>query len=71
MNKTLVLSERVNESIGKAIEVLYNLDIFLSNGFFGNGGKHDRAIHKVRRRINKAMHEIRSEVIFPLVKDIG
>lgn len=43
-----MLRDRVNRDIGRAVEILYNLDIALSNHYIGDGGSNDKAVNQVR-----------------------
>ena len=61
---------RIRSGTGKAIETLYNLDIYLSRSYFGDGGVSDRKIHRVRKQLAQAMNAIGGKKIFPLLKGI-
>ena len=60
----------IQRELGDAITVLYNLDISLSNGYIGDGGQHDRALHKIRTQVRKSMDAIESAKIYPLLKKL-
>lgn len=56
------VKDRVMGDIGKAVEILYNLDIYLSNGYDGNPkSSTTKKINGVRRPVRRAMDNLRSE----------
>jgi len=60
----------IQHQLGDAITVLYNLDIDLSNGYIGDGGPHDRALHRIRKQVKKSMDAIASAKIYPLLRKL-
>ena len=63
-------NKTIQRELSDAITILYNLDIDLSNGFFGDGGPHDRALKKIRVAVRKSMDAIASHKIYPLLKKL-
>jgi hypothetical protein len=65
--KTIVMQE-----IGKAVEILYNLDIKLSNHFVGQQDHpNDLAVAGVRGVIQQAMDTLNTSNWFSFAKNIG
>lgn len=40
--------DQVMETVGRAVEILYNLDLYLSNSYSGRKDERDQAIHHIR-----------------------
>ncbi len=40
--------DHVITSVGRAVEILYNLDLYLSNSYSGKNTDRDKAIHHIR-----------------------
>ena len=71
--KVLASKDEVNEireKVGDAVEILYNLDSYLSNTFLGDGSKHDKAVKAIRKQLEKAMDAIHTKEIYPLLKEV-
>lgn len=60
----------IQRELGDAIRILYNLNIGLGNGYIGDGGPHDRALHRIRKQVEKAMDAIESKKIYPLLRKL-
>lgn len=69
-NHNVSTTDRIIQDTGRATEVLYGLDIFLSNSYRGDGGEHDRALNQIRAQVNKAMKAIGGPKIFPKFKNL-
>jgi hypothetical protein len=55
------LSDEVMTKIGKAVTILYNLDLKLSNSYTGNRkNSMDKAINKLRRSLRRSLNNLRS-----------
>ena len=67
MNNT---QNKIKAKTGDAIESLYALDNYLANSYFGDGGRSDRQISKVRKQLRIAMNAVQSTKIFPMLKGI-
>jgi hypothetical protein len=61
----------VMEAIGKAVEVLYALDIKLSNSYTGNRHhSNDKAINVIRRSVRGALKRLESHNWIGSLKDL-
>lgn len=68
----MAMRQRVNNDIGQAVELLYNLDIALSNGFTGDP-KHpnDKATKAIRKSLQDAMEALHSEKWIGHLKELA
>lgn len=65
------LRQDVHKAFGDAHEMLYNLDLKLSNSFVGDGGERDKAIKSIRKTIDKALKSMKAEKYIPDMRKLG
>jgi hypothetical protein len=58
------------EAIGKAVEILYNLDVKLSNQYIGKPCLHDMAINDIRKSVRNSLRELESNKWIDSIKDL-
>ena len=63
--------DEVMETIGKAVEILYNLDVKLSNQYIGKPCLHDLAINTVRESVRNSLKELESNKWIGSIKDLA
>jgi hypothetical protein len=67
-----MLKERVWKNIGNVVEILYNLDLALSNHYVGNpSDPNDKAIKEVRSVLAVALEALSAHRWIGKVKDIS
>ena len=64
------LGDEVMETIGKAVEILYNLDVKLSSQYIGKPCLHDMAINVIRKSVRSSLKELESNKWIGSIKDL-